>query len=101
MPTQSEFQELIDNTAKEWTQVNDVNGYKFTGSNGNSIFIPASGYCNDGSVYNVGGSGLVWSSSLYTSYTDNAWFLYFNSNHCSILCGDSRCYGRAVRGVHM
>ena len=99
MPTQSEFQELIDNTAKEWTQVNDVNGYKFTGSNGNSIFIPASGYCNDGSVYNVGGSGLVWSSSLYTSRPYNAWGLVFYSGYCYVDYGGYRYYGRSVRGV--
>src|SRR5574344_977173 len=43
MPTMDDFIELLDNTTNEWTQVNGVDGYKFTGSNGNSIFIPASG----------------------------------------------------------
>lgn len=57
MPTKAEFQELLDNTNKEWTQVNGVNGYKFTskkeGFQNNSIFIPAAGFCSDGSVNNV------------------------------------------------
>ena len=43
MPTKDELKELLDNTIKEWAQVNGVNGYKFIGSNGNSIFIPAAG----------------------------------------------------------
>ena len=99
MPTKAEFQELIDKTTKEWTQVNGVNGYKFTSKiNGNSIFIPASGYCNDGSVYNVGYGGYVWSSSLRTSNPYDAWYLYFYSSNCS-MSNSNRCNGRSVRGV--
>ena len=95
MPTQTEIQELLDNTTNEWTQVNGVNGRKFTASNGNSIFIPAAGNCNDDSV---GSDGSVWSSSLNTSYPSNAWYLYFNSDDCS-MGYNSRYYGQSVRGV--
>ena len=99
MPTQSEFQELIDNTAKEWTQVNGVNGYKFTSKiNGNSIFIPAAGSCGDGEVYDVGDYGIVWSSSLYTSSPSYAWYLDFGSSLCS-MDYYYRYNGRSVRGV--
>ena len=44
MPTKAELQELLDKCTWEWTQINSVNGYKVTAENGNSIFIPASGY---------------------------------------------------------
>ena len=98
MPTKADFQELIDKTTKEWTQVNGVNGYKFTGSNGNSIFIPAAGYCRDGSVYYVRNFGSVWSSSLSTSNPNYAWYLGFNSSNCYVGDG-TRYYGRSVRGV--
>ena len=98
MPTKDELKELLDNTTNEWTQVDGVNGRKFTGSNGNSIFIPASGYCNDGSVYNVGYGGYVWSSSLRTSNPYDAWYLYFYSSNCS-MTNSNRCNGRSVRGV--
>ena len=98
MPTKDELKELLDNTTNEWTQVDGVNGRKFTGSNGNSIFIPASGYCNDGSVYNVGYGGYVWSSSLRTSNPYDAWYLYFYSSNCS-MSNSNRCNGRSVRGV--
>ncbi len=102
MPTQSEFQELIDNTTKEWTQVNGVNGYKFTsnkeGYQNNSIFIPAAGICDDGSVYYVGYYGYVWSSSLHTSSPYYAWYLSFSSGNC-YMSDSYRCYGQSVRGV--
>ena len=102
MPTETEIQELLSNTNKEWTQVNGVNGYKFTsnkeGYQNNSIFIPAAGRCYDGSVYNVGYYGYVWSSSLYTSDPSYAWSLNFYSGNCNMSNG-SRCYGQSVRGV--
>ena len=43
MPTHIEMQELY-NCTHEWVQINGVNGCKITGKNGNSIFLPASGY---------------------------------------------------------
>ena len=99
MPTETEFQELIDKTTKKWTQVNGVNGYKFTSKiNGNSIFIPAAGDCYDGSVYGVGLYSNVWSSSLDSSDSDNAWNLSFDSGYCSMGV-NSRCNGQSVRGV--
>ena len=99
MPTETEIQELINNTTKEWTTINEVNGYKFTGSNGNSIFIPAAGYCGDGGVDNVGNGGGVWSSSLNTSSPDSAWFLNFGSGYCNMSSDGGRCGGQSVRGV--
>ena len=98
MPTKDEFQELFDYTTKEWVNINDVNGYKFTGSNGNSIFIPAAGDCYDGSVDNVGSVGGVWSSSLGTSGIDNAWNLGFSLGGC-YMSGNLRCYGLSIRLV--
>ena len=102
MPTQDEIQELIDNTIKQWiTDYNGsgVNGRKFISkTNGNSIFIPAAGFCYDGSVDGVGGNGYVWSSSLDTSYPYVALNLFFDSDYCSIYSG-YRFYGRSVRPV--
>ena len=102
MPTQSDFQELIDNTNKEWTIVNGVNGYKFTsnkeGFQNNSIFIPAAGSCSYGSVNLVDNDGYVWSSSLDTSGPVGAWYLSFRSGRC-YMDSNYRCNGRSVRGV--
>ena len=101
MPTKAEFEELLSGTTNEWvTNYNGtgVNGYKFTGSNGNSIFIPAAGYCEEGGVYDVGGKGSVWSSSLHDSYPNSAWYLSFYPDHCG-MNGSNRYIGRSVRGV--
>ena len=101
MPTKAEIQELIDKTTNEWVtnyKGTGVNGYKFTGSNGNSIFIPAAGNCYNGLVGGVGGDGAVWSSSLNTSTPRDAWYLYFDSGSCNMDDYDRYC-GQSVRGV--
>ena len=102
MPTQTEIQELLTNTKHEWVtnyHNSGINGRQFTSKiNGNTIFIPAAGGCNDGSVSNVGYNGYVWSSSLYTSDPYGAWYLYFDSGYCS-MNHDGRCRGQSVRGV--
>ena len=102
MPTRIEFRELLSGTTSEWIadyKGTGVSGKKFTGSNGNSIFIPAAGNCYDGSWGNVNYLSYVWSSSLNTSTPDNAWSLVFNSNTNYVNRND-RFFGMPVRGVH-
>ena len=103
MPTQTEIQELWDNTNSEWiTDYNGtgVNGRKFTSkTNGNSIFIPASGNHSGSSFYCQGNSGYVWSSSLNSTYPDCAWNLYFDSGGFVTNRDDIRKFGFVVRGV--
>lgn len=99
MPTSGECQELIDNTTSTWETLNGVNGRRFTSkTNGNSIFVPAAGSCIDGSVYSVGSSGFLWSSSLYERNPRNGWYLSFSSSNVNVGI-DSRSYGRSVRAV--
>lgn len=56
MPTHKEMQELVDSCIWTWTTKEGVIGYKVTGPNGNSIFLPASGakYTTTGSDVLVG-----------------------------------------------
>ncbi|MBR0073587.1 MAG: hypothetical protein IJP95_07095, partial [Bacteroidales bacterium] len=80
-----------------WTWDKRKKGYKVTGRNGNSIFLPAAGRRNcNGDVYYVGSGGFYWSSTPYGS--DIAWLLYFNSGEVHMYYGD-RCFGRSVRLV--
>ena len=102
MPTRDEFRELFDYTNNEWIsnyKGTGVNGRKFTSkTNGNSIFIPASGYRLGSSFRGQGRGGDVWSSSLNAALPGGALELGFGSG--SIYMGDSgRYYGLAVRGV--
>ncbi len=92
MPTRSEFQELIDNCTWTWTLLDGKNGYKVTGQNGNSIFLPAGGY--------NGTSGSYWSSSLMTNYHNNAWYLYiYPSGRIMYSECLERCYGLSIRPI--
>ena len=101
MPTETEIIELINNTTNEWVanyNGSGVKGWKFTGSNGNSIFIPAAGDGYDGLVTGVGYYGNVWSSSLNTISPSRAWDLSFSPNGCSEN-KSARKSGQSVRGV--
>ena len=102
MPTHSEMQELYDNCTHEWTTQNGVNGEKFTGSNGNSIFLPAAGYRYIDELSYAGSYGDYWSSSLSTSTSTPvyAWLLDFDSDECGTVGNNyGRFFGRSVRPV--
>ena len=79
MPTSEQVQELLDECTIEWKTVNRVNGRKFTGPNGNSIFLPAAGDRWDGKLGYAGSNGNYWSSTLNESYPNLAYYLYFAS----------------------
>ena len=97
LPTIEQLEELENLCKWDWITQNRVNGYKITGPNGNSIFLPAAGYRNcNGNVNSVGAYGLYWSSTPYNS--DYAWYLYFYSS--GVRMRDRyRCSGQSVRLV--
>ena len=81
LPTYAEIEELLNGCTWEWTVQNDVSGYLVTGSNGNSIFLPASGYRRASWLYSEGSSGYYWSSTSSGSGSGTAYYLYFFSGH--------------------
>ena len=81
MPTKAEQDELRNNCTWTWTKQNGVVGYRVTGSNGNSIFLPAAGYRNGTAHYGSGSYGDCWSSSLDESDSDHAYGLNFYSGY--------------------
>ena len=98
MPTLDEIKELIYDCSWSWTTQNGVNGYKVTGPNGNSIFLPAAGYRNDDDVSRRGSYGYYWSSTLYSSDSNYANGLYFYSGRHGWY-GNRRYFGHTVRPV--
>ena len=98
MPTKAEQDELRTKCTWDWTTQNGVNGYKVTGPNGNSIFLPAAGYVFGGPLVNAGSDGGYWSSSLYTDLPRLAYYVDFYS-HGVDWSGDDRYDGRSVRPV--
>ena len=98
LPTKAEFEELINRCTWTWTTYNNVNGYKVTGPNGNSIFLPAAGRRNGTELDYRGSRCCYWSASMYGHCSDYAHNLYFNDgNHDWTL--DHRCNGLSVRPV--
>lgn len=63
MPTRTEMEELKDNCTWTWTTQNGVNGMKVTGTNGNSIFLPAAGRYEDSRRDLDGECGIYWGST--------------------------------------
>ena len=98
LPTAAELEELKTKCTWTWTTQGGHNGYKVTGKNGKSIFLPAAGYHLGTSPEDVGEYGNFWSSTPYESNTYGAYSLYFGSSHHGVYW-DDRYYGRAVRPV--
>ena len=98
MPTKAEQDELRNNCIWTWITQSGVNGYKVTGPNGNSIFLPAAGYMSVGALGYAGSYGYYWSSSLYTGYPYNAYGVSFYSVNVDWSYGN-RYYGFSVRPV--
>ena len=105
MPTDNDFQELLDNTTIEWvTDFNGsgVNGMKFISKADATkyIFIPASGHRGSSSFYCQGSQGGIWSSSLLATSPMLAWKLSFLSDFIDEdYYYGCRCTGYVVRGV--
>lgn len=98
MPTIEEWKELHEHTSSDWTAQNGVNGWCFTASNGNSLFLPAAGYWWDGE-FNCADLGVYWSGSLNKEYPNRAWSFHFGVYN-SHLCGSGdRNRGQSVRAV--
>ena len=99
MPTKAEFDELCYKCNWTWTSQGGHNGYKVTGPNGNSIFLPAAGWRIGTDTYNEGGSGYYWSSVLSSSADSiSALELFFYSGMYYTINSD-RSAGQSVRPV--
>ncbi|MBO7287004.1 MAG: TIR domain-containing protein [Bacteroidales bacterium] len=98
IPTLAELKELCDKCTWTWMSQNGVEGYKVTGPNGNSIFLPAAGYRDGSSLYDAGSLGNYWSSTPFEYDESGAFYLKFDSaDHGGRF--DYRGNGRSVRPV--
>lgn len=97
IPTDTEWQELMDNCTAEWKRQNGVRGYQFSGNNGKSIFIPVGDYRYNTQV--VKGDFEYWSSSLrpdaHATNVNGIW----RANSQLELTGMMRYEGHTVRPV--
>ena len=100
MPNQSETYELQTECTWTWTTLGGRNGYRVTGPNGNSIFIPAAGMRYAQLCYDDGSNACYWSSSLDLEYYPSIayrWDIIDGSFSPVVNC--DRNTGRSVRPV--
>jgi hypothetical protein len=99
IPTLDQIKTLLDKCTMEWTQQKGVNGAKFTGPNGASIFLPAAGTRSDSDLRNKGLYGSYWSSIEDSRNTFNAYYLHIGEGFALWNCSDGRWYGFSIRPV--
>lgn len=105
MPTKLQFEELLNNCHWEWGKYNDTFGYRITGANGNSIFLPATGEKFGFEHRNWQETGSYWTSTPsdksegYASMQKLAYLLNFGKNSHYLDYFGPREYGRSVRPV--
>lgn len=99
MPSNDQCIELINNCTSVWATENGVNGRKFTGSNGGTIFIPVAGFWRDGQLYDAGSYGDYWTSTPLNSSNTAAWGFYFSLDNVSTWGNGNRFNGLSVRPV--
>ena len=101
MPTKAELEEL-KTLPRQWVTnyngVSGLNGIVFTGSNKNTLFIPAAGFVIGSDILNVDSFCDIWSSSLDSTRPSRAHILHVASDSI-IVTGANRFYGYCVRPV--
>ncbi len=111
MPSVTEMEELVRNCTWTWqaegnTEYNGVVGYKVTGTNGNSIFLPAAGYRYDMDLDGEGTYGRYWTASLDDGsyhldegYSNHAYNMFFQSSWAMYDNRNRRFFGYSIRPV--
>lgn len=97
-PTKEELEELRTQCSWAWETKNGVAGFTVIGPNGNSIFLPATGYRQDTKTVASETRGRYMSSSLDTVYSSNMYFLSFVSDDV-LISRDYRSFGLVIRPV--
>ncbi len=78
LPTKTEMEELVNKCTWIWTSQGGHNGYRVTGPNGNSIFLPAAGRRSGSECYSIGDYGCYWSSTPHESFSSASYYLNFS-----------------------
>lgn len=98
IPTKEEWKELFLKTTCVWATQNGVEGRLLTGVNGNSIFLPATGFRIDDELL-CPGLGIYWSGSLHTDFPERGWSFHFEGENCHVCGTYERNRGQTVRAV--
>lgn len=97
MPTNAEFKELFFECSWAWTTQGGKNGYRVTGPNGKTIFLPCARWRSGTSLDYAGESGCYWSSTPGDD-SNSAYHFFFGSGYRDVDWG-YRYGGLSVRPV--
>ena len=96
IPTEDDFQELLDNCHYLFFTKNGIDVYRFTGPNGNRIYLPATSFMYNGVIQGAAkGTGFYLTS---TPILDGIRYLYFSYKDIKI-CSGFKHYGRCIRTI--
>ncbi|MBR2380829.1 MAG: hypothetical protein IKA86_07575, partial [Paraprevotella sp.] len=98
MPTEEQIYELAKECTWTTTTQNGVIGFKVTGPNGKSIFLPAAGYLHY-SIHSDDSAGFYWSRSLVEGESDVPMHLRFYPEYGAYLDSYYRSCCLPVRAV--
>lgn len=99
IPTSAEIDELVNDCTWEWTKENGVDGMLVTGTNGNSIFLPAAGGRYEKELQYAGQFGSYWGSTPYEDLNLGAYRLDFYANGEHSTWWGYRVLGQTIRPV--
>ena len=97
IPTEAEWQELLEKCTWKWTRLNKVPGCRITASNGHWIFLPAAGNRTNALVAEQSG-GYYWSASLDLRFSDQATSLLVEAPRAELVA-QPRFMGLSIRPV--
>lgn len=98
-PTHEEMVELKEKCKWEWTTQNYYQGYKVTGPNGKSIFLPAAGCLNYQGKYGQYEKGYYWTANISADSPKDAWYMVFSRDNVDPESLMDRFAGRCIRPV--
>lgn len=99
IPTTEQWKELINQCTWVEKTENNVKGYRVTGPNGNSIFLPFSGCSYDGKNYGVGSYCYYWTGNNVSSDISKAQAAYLKVGTKATFSNLNRRTGVAIRPV--
>ena len=99
MPTWHEISDLVEECTFTQVTQSGVKGYKVTGPNGNSIFLPFAGTSYDGSKHSQGTAAYYWSGDVNCDNLEEAEALYIKSGAKPSIAQSLRRTGMCIRPV--
>lgn len=99
MPDASDFEELFNYCTQTITTLNGVKGVRFTGPNGNSIFMPFTGYKLGTECTNAGKVGYAQTGRPYPNRVDEAYRFEYYDSGTTRTTPAQRLYGLPVRPI--